>query len=158
MSVGVPEARRFLSRGGVELPSAALRLSKKHCRWIRYTSLHPLVNSVKNIPVILFLSLVTLPATAQDKTIALQSEINHLMANQSGSVVVLGVSSGKILAQWHLNIAAQRLERPGSTVKPFVLMELLAKRKINPEQHLMCRRPLYVQHVSCVPYRRQRIP
>ncbi|HEY6968878.1 MAG TPA: penicillin-binding transpeptidase domain-containing protein [Candidatus Angelobacter sp.] len=66
------------------------------------------------------------------------------MANKSGAVVVLDVSSGKILAQSHLSIAAQRLQRPGSTLKPFVLMELLAKEKINPEQHLMCRRPLYI--------------
>ena len=66
------------------------------------------------------------------------------MANKSGAVVVLDVASGKILAQRHLELAAQKLETPGSTVKPFVLLELLSAGKINPEQRVMCRRPLYI--------------
>jgi cell division protein FtsI/penicillin-binding protein 2 len=66
------------------------------------------------------------------------------MAGKAGAVVVLDLASGKILANWHLNMAAQRIEPPGSTVKPFVLMELLEKNRINPEQQLLCRRPLYI--------------
>ena len=66
------------------------------------------------------------------------------MAGNPGAVVIVSVASGKVLAQWHLNVAAQRLEFPGSTVKPFVLMALLEKGKINPTQQVMCRRPLYV--------------
>jgi penicillin-binding protein 2 len=75
---------------------------------------------------------------------SLQAQVNQLMAGKAGAVVVMDVASGKIVAQWHLNVAAQKLEPPGSTVKPFVLMELLEKGKINPEQHLACRRPLYI--------------
>jgi cell division protein FtsI/penicillin-binding protein 2 len=74
----------------------------------------------------------------------LQEEISRQMANKSGAVVIMNVASGKILAQWHLHVAAQRLEPPGSTVKPFVLMELLEKGRINPEQQVICHRPLYV--------------
>lgn len=82
---------------------------------------------------------------AQDKTAnQLQSEIDRLMSGRSGAVVVMNAATGKILAQWHLNVAAQRLEQPGSTVKPFVLMELLQKGKIDPEQKVFCHRPLYV--------------
>lgn len=84
-------------------------------------------------------------ASAQDSRIpGLQEEISRQMAGKSGAVVVIGAASGKVLAQWHLHVAGQRLELPGSTVKPFVLMELLEKARINPEQHLACRRPLYV--------------
>ncbi|HEY6249918.1 MAG TPA: penicillin-binding transpeptidase domain-containing protein [Candidatus Angelobacter sp.] len=75
---------------------------------------------------------------------ALQIEVNRLMANKAGSVVVMDVASGRILAQRHLDLAGQRLEPPGSTVKPFVLMELLSSGKINAEQRVMCRRPLYI--------------
>lgn len=66
------------------------------------------------------------------------------MAGQSGAAVVINLATGRILAQWHLEVAAQRLELPGSTVKPFVLMELLEKGRIDPQQHLICHRPLYI--------------
>ncbi len=87
---------------------------------------------------------VALDAHAWDTTASLQTEINRLMTSRAGAAVVLDVASGKILAQWRLNVAAQRLEQPGSTVKPFVLMELLEKEKINPDQHVICHRPLYI--------------
>lgn len=58
--------------------------------------------------------------------------------------MVMNVASGKILTHWHLNVAGQRLEPPGSTVKPFVLMELLTTGKIKPEQQIICHRPLYI--------------
>lgn len=76
---------------------------------------------------------------------ALDSEIARQMVNKSGAVVVITVASGKILAQWHLSVAAQRLEPPGSTVKPFVLLELLEKRRIDPHQHVICHRPFYIR-------------
>lgn len=75
---------------------------------------------------------------------ALQAEIEKQMAGKSGATVVMDASSGKILAQWHLNVAAQSVQPPGSTVKPFVLMELLEQGRINPDQHIFCHRPLYV--------------
>lgn len=101
-----------------------------------------IVNSCKSSLAVFLLAFVCLPVIAQETD--LQSEINHSMAGKAGAVVVVGVGSGKILAQWHLNVAAQRLEPPGSTVKPLVLMELLQKGRIDPEQHIVCRRPLYI--------------
>ncbi|PYP83960.1 MAG: hypothetical protein DMG65_23410 [Candidatus Angelobacter sp. Gp1-AA117] len=84
-------------------------------------------------------------STAQERSpVALQAAIQHAMKGRPGSVVMLNVASGKILAAWNLNVAAQRVEPPGSTVKPFVLLELLESGKIKAEQRLVCHRPLYV--------------
>jgi len=91
------------------------------------------------------LILFTCVSLAQEHSPAsLQTAIQHAMKGRPGSVVVLNVASGKILAAWNLNAAAQRVEPPGSTVKPFVLLELLESGKIKPEQRLVCHRPLYV--------------
>ena len=84
-------------------------------------------------------------STAQESRHSiLQPSIDHLMAGRAGAVVVINVVSGKILARSNLDVAAQRLAQPGSALKPFVLMELLASGRVKPEQRLMCRRPLYV--------------
>lgn len=74
----------------------------------------------------------------------LQTEMAHAMAGRPGAVVALDVATGKLLAQWNITVAAQRLEQPGSTVKPFVLMELLHLGRVQPDQHLSCHRPLYI--------------
>jgi penicillin-binding protein 2 len=75
---------------------------------------------------------------------ALDSVIAEQLAGMSGAVVVLDVSSGKVVAQSNLKVAAQRVTSPGSVVKPFVLMELLQLGKINAEQHLICHRKLTI--------------
>ena len=75
---------------------------------------------------------------------SLQAAIERSMKGRPGSVVVLNVASGKILAAWNLEVAARRLEQPGSTVKPLVLMELLSTGKIGADKRLVCHRPLYV--------------
>lgn len=80
----------------------------------------------------------------QVETPSLQAAVEHSMGNRPGAVVVMNVASGKILAASHLDIAAQRLEQPGSTIKPFVLMELLNTGKIQPQKRLICRRPLSI--------------
>jgi cell division protein FtsI/penicillin-binding protein 2 len=96
------------------------------------------------LPIILITGLLCPVAICQSAANFLQPEINRSMSGKAGAVVVLDVVSGRILAQWHLEVAAQRIQPPGSAVKPFVLMELLQKGKIDPEQHVMCRRPLYI--------------
>jgi cell division protein FtsI/penicillin-binding protein 2 len=70
--------------------------------------------------------------------------IARLMKGNHGAVVALDVMSGRILAQWNLQLAARRVTASGSTVKPFVLLELLQSGKIDPEQHLVCRRLLTI--------------
>jgi cell division protein FtsI/penicillin-binding protein 2 len=90
------------------------------------------------------LCVATLSSAQESKHSTLQPAIDHLMAGKHGAVVVISAGTGKILAQSHLDVAAQRLAQPGSTLKPFVLMELLSSGRVKPEQRLMCRRPLYV--------------
>jgi len=94
--------------------------------------------------IALLLAAAALSTAQESVPSALQPAIHRLMAGKSGAVVVVNVASGRILAKSHLEVAAQRLAKPGSTLKPFVLMELLSSGRVKPEQKLMCRRPLYV--------------
>jgi len=66
------------------------------------------------------------------------------MKGRTGAAVVADVSSGEILAAQGMELAAHRLARPGSTVKPFVLMGLLESGKIDASERLLCRRPLRI--------------
>ncbi len=69
------------------------------------------------------------------------------MEGRVGALVVADVGTGEILAAHELGLAARRLERPGSTLKPFVLMALLESGKLNASQRLQCRRPLRIAGV-----------
>ena len=73
---------------------------------------------------------------------ALEPTIARLMAGKSGAVVMLDVGSGRIIAESHLKTAAERVTALGSTLKPFVLLELLQSGKLDPQQHIVCRRRL----------------
>jgi len=59
---------------------------------------------------------------------ALAVELQQAIEHESPAptaIVVVDVESGKIIAARGMNLAAHRLETPGSSVKPFVLMTLL---------------------------------
>lgn len=75
---------------------------------------------------------------------ALQAAADRTMAGHPGALVVVDVTSGAILASVNLRLATHGLERPGSTVKPFVLMALMEAHKVNPEERLVCKRPLVI--------------
>jgi cell division protein FtsI/penicillin-binding protein 2 len=66
------------------------------------------------------------------------------MAGHSGTLVVVDVSSRTILAATNLDLAGAHLERPGSTLKPFVLMALLESHRLNPDERILCKRPLQI--------------
>lgn len=74
----------------------------------------------------------------------MEAVISRLMAGREGAVVVLDVSSGKILAAHNLQLAAQRVTAPGSAAKPFVLLELLGSGRIDPAKRIFCRRTLTI--------------
>jgi cell division protein FtsI/penicillin-binding protein 2 len=77
---------------------------------------------------------------------ALQQAVDHALEGHghAGSIVVIDVESGEILAAKNLELAGKQLIRPGSTLKPFVLMALLDSGKLDPKQRLICRRPLRI--------------
>jgi len=74
----------------------------------------------------------------------LQQAVELAMKGRAGSAVVADVTTGEILAAQGMELAAHRLARPGSTVKPFVLMALLETGKIEVSERLLCRRPLRI--------------
>ena len=55
----------------------------------------------------------------------LQQAMNAGMRGRVGTAVALAVDSGRIVAIYHPEIAARRLARPGSAIKPFTLLALL---------------------------------
>jgi cell division protein FtsI/penicillin-binding protein 2 len=74
----------------------------------------------------------------------LQRAADKTMAGRAGALVVVDVGSGSVLAAHGLDVAAHRVQRPGSTLKPFVLMALLESRKVDASERLRCRRPLRI--------------
>ena len=73
------------------------------------------------------------------------------MNGRSGAAVVINVESAQILGAYHLDVAARRLARPGSTFKAFTLMALLESGKLKPADTFTCRRNLHVgtHNLSC---------
>src|SRR2546422_1486843 len=77
-------------------------------------------------------------------TSKLQREVDRAMGKLPGAFVVIDVTSRTILAAHRMDLASLRLEAPGSTLKPFLLMALLETGKLDPKQQLICRRPLQI--------------
>src|SRR5271169_2953911 len=75
---------------------------------------------------------------------ALQQAATHAMAGKRGATVVIDVATGKVLAAYHLDVAARRLALPGSAIKPFTLLTLLEAGKVDQQTVLMCQRPLTI--------------
>ncbi len=74
----------------------------------------------------------------------LQTVVAKTMAGQRGAAVVLDVRSGRMLAAYHANVAARRVARPGSSIKPFTLLALLEAGKIDAHTALVCKRQLSI--------------
>jgi peptidoglycan glycosyltransferase len=72
----------------------------------------------------------------------LQQIMDSIMGKRTGAAVVLDVESGRILAHYHLKVAAQRLAPPGSVVKPFTLLALLSSG--SPTRSIVCGRTLQI--------------
>ncbi len=62
------------------------------------------------------------------------------MAGRSGTAVVLDVHTGQVLASYRVDVAAQRVVHPGSSIKPFTLMALLEIGKVGAGTALVCKR------------------
>jgi cell division protein FtsI/penicillin-binding protein 2 len=85
-----------------------------------------------------------LPEPNTAKKEELRAAVERAMEGRTGAAVVADVVTGEILAAHEIDLAAHLVARPGSTVKPFVLMALLESGKLNARQRLLCRRPLRI--------------
>ncbi len=92
----------------------------------------------------LLLCLAVLPVALLGEDPHLQSSVVRAMAGARGTAVVVAVDSGRVLASYHLEVAAQRLAAPGSSIKPFTLQALLKAGKVDSATALMCKRPLTI--------------
>jgi cell division protein FtsI/penicillin-binding protein 2 len=72
----------------------------------------------------------------------LQQAMNSAMHGRAGTAVALAVDSGRIVAIYHPEIAARRLARPGSAIKPFTLLALLDPGA--PSSTIRCLRQLRI--------------
>ena len=68
------------------------------------------------------------------------------MSGHAGTAVALDVDSGRILARYR-DVAARRLARPGSTVKPLALLALLASGR--PHSGLRRKLQIGVRQMDC---------
>ena len=82
------------------------------------------------------------------RTQSLQQVVDRTMVGQSGAFVVVDVASGAVLAAHRLELAARTLSRPGSTLKPFVLINLLESHRLDANRKLICRRVLRIGSVQ----------
>ena len=90
----------------------------------------------------IWLILILLAASATLPAANLQQVLDRVMGGRAGAVIVIEADSGRIVAQYHPKVAAQRLVTPGSTVKPFTLLALL--RSGSFPGPLICQRTLQV--------------
>lgn len=80
-----------------------------------------------------------------------ESYDSHLPGNVDGAfrliagiIAVIDVESRKILAEKSLDFAGKQLMRPGSTRKPFVLMESLDSGRLDLQERFICPRPIRI--------------
>lgn len=96
----------------------------------------------------LLLVSLALPIGAWSQIAAANSTLTQAatraMAKRSGTVVVIDVATGNVLAAYHPEAAARRVALPGSAIKPFSLLALLESGKVNAQTTLMCNRSLTV--------------
>jgi len=81
--------------------------------------------------VLLALLLMAAPA-------GLQQQADRIMADHAGTAIILDVDSGKVLACANPQIAARRLMRPGSVIKPFTLLALLNAHRVGIGTAMPC--------------------
>jgi cell division protein FtsI/penicillin-binding protein 2 len=87
----------------------------------------------------------TLATFCQTGATAWQSAVERAAREApQARVIVLDISSGRLLAANDLNEAARTLAAPGSTLKPLVLYGLVSADRWNPASRVACNRQLVV--------------
>ena len=75
----------------------------------------------------------------------LQRAVDRALDGPAGTIAVIYIESSEILASKNLELAGRQLIRPGSTLKPFVLMALLDSGRLDPKRRLICKRSLHIE-------------
>lgn len=88
-------------------------------------------------------AILSLSCNARGST-AWQAAVQAARTAPEARIVVLDVSTGRLLAENRLGEAAHTLAAPGSTLKPLVLYSLVAAGRWNPAQRIACNRRLLV--------------
>lgn len=99
------------------------------------------------MPVIVLL-FVSSPVGALPSKENLEQAVERAMSGQAGALVVVDVASDAVVAAYRLDLAGHELERPGSTVKPFVLAALLDSGKLDPDQKFFCKHVLRIGNIQ----------
>ena len=95
-----------------------------------------MVRDVRANPILLLCwTVVSASMTINDP---LQEALNQTMKNRPGAAVALDVETGRIVASYHMDVAARRVASPGSTVKPFTLMALLKAGLVSESTAFFC--------------------
>lgn len=73
------------------------------------------------------------------------------MNGRNGTAVVMNVRDPKIIAAYRPEVAARRLARPGSAIKPFVLLRLLETGKLKKDEAHICKGDLRIggRNLAC---------
>jgi cell division protein FtsI/penicillin-binding protein 2 len=104
----------------------------------------PRVLACRGIAVTLMCVAAATLLSAQAGDSHLDKTLAHAMAGQRGAAVVLEVQTGRVFAVYHSDVAARRAVHPGSSIKPFTLLALLAAGKVDAHTALVCKRPLTI--------------
>jgi cell division protein FtsI/penicillin-binding protein 2 len=84
------------------------------------------------------------PAGSQTGNPKLQTTLSRAMSGRRGAAVVLDIHANRVLAAYHLKVAARRVAHPGSSIKPFTLLALLQEGQVDARTAIMCQRPLTI--------------
>jgi cell division protein FtsI/penicillin-binding protein 2 len=74
--------------------------------------------------------LLFLAATTAALPAGLETTMNRAMQGRAGTAVALDADTGRILAIYHPQVAARRLARPGSAIKPFTALALAGAKTL----------------------------
>jgi penicillin-binding protein 2 len=86
----------------------------------------------------IILILMTRPAGARE-AVSLTAELNGLLGDRRGCIILLDAASGHVLAAAHPQTARLHAFPPGSLFKLVSAMALLDKARVDPESRVVCR-------------------
>lgn len=109
---------------------------------MKHRPIQPAIRALCCAAILASISLVLSGAQPQKTSHTLRERLQDAaaksLAGQPGTAVVLDVKTGEVLALVRPEVAARRLARPGSALKPFTLLALLESGKLAPDERIRC--------------------